>query len=290
MTRRLVFAATRELLRHPWRLAATVGAVAAVVYLCGLFALAGTGLGAVFARDQGRVRFQVYWKTGAEPGLIARQMDWMRALPGLVATQAFSPAQALAFLSHSLGPQADLSSFAGHNPLPYTMLLTFLPPVAEEGFARDMYARLAGVEGVAEVRYDPHAMDAATAVGLVTRRAVLPLAGVLTLLVGLVVGGTVRLSMLSRREELDVLRLVGASEWYIRAPLAGCATLTGFCGAGVALVLLKLTQVALAYALDVPPLFFRLPFMPVWLAVVLVIGTAFVAGLAGLAAAMESRT
>ncbi|EFL51645.1 protein of unknown function DUF214 [Solidesulfovibrio fructosivorans JJ]] len=290
MIGRLFVSGARELLHQPGRLAATVAGVAAVVYLCGLFVLAGTALDAAFGRDQGRVRFQVYWKPGADTALIARQMDWMRALPGLVATQVFTPSQALALLGHSLGPQADLSAFAARNPLPQTMLLTFRPPVAEEGFARDMYKRLSGVEGVAEVRYDPHAMDAALAVGLVARRAVLPLAGLLTLLVGLVVGGMVRLSMLRRREELEILRLVGASEWYIRLPLAAGATLTGLCGAGVALAALKLTQAALAYALDVPPLFFRLPFMPAWLAVALALAAAFVAGLAGLAAALEPRS
>ena len=82
-----------------------------------------------------------------------------------------------------------------------------------------MYARLSGVEGVAEVRYNPLEVDLAQALGNVGRRILLPLAAVLTLLIGLVVGNTVRLSLLRRREEMEILRLVGATEWYIRRPM-----------------------------------------------------------------------
>ncbi|WP_300154495.1 FtsX-like permease family protein [Solidesulfovibrio sp.] len=289
MIGRLLLAACRDGLRRPGPLLAALLGVAAVLYLGGLFALAHVNLEAALARDQGRVRFQVYWKPGADPRLVARQMDWMRALPGLVDTRAFAPDQALAVMTQSLGPGVDLSALAGKNPLPYTMLLTFRPPVADEGFARDVHDRLRDVEGVAEVHYDPREMDAAAALGLLARRAALPLAGLLTLLVGLVVAGMVRLTLLQRRDELEILRLVGASEGYIRLPFVAEAGLTGMAGAGLALVLLKGTQLALVAALDVPPLFLRLTFLPPLLSLAAVVAAGAIAALAGLAAAMESR-
>jgi cell division transport system permease protein len=286
---RLLHSGARDALRRPGALVAAVLGVAAILYLGGLFALAGVNLEGTIARDQGRVRFQVYWKPGADPRLVARQMDWMRALPGLVDTKTFSPDQALAVMAQALGPDVDLSGLSGQNPLPYTMLLTFRPPVADEGFARDVHDRLKAVEGVAEVRFDPRELDAAAVLGLLARRAALPLAGVLTLLIGLVVGGMVRLTLLSRRQELEILRLVGASEYFVRWPLVAAAGLTGAAGAALALLLLKLTQLALLAALDVPPLFLRLSFLPWWLSLAVVAAASGIAALAGLAAAMESR-
>lgn len=286
---RLFLAGLRDALRYPGALAAAVVGVAAVGYLGGLFALAGVNLEATVVRDQGRVRFQVYWQPGADPHLVARQMDWMRALPGLVDTRTFTPDQALAVMTQALGPDADLAALSGHNPLPYTMLLTFRPPVADEGFARDLHDRLKAVEGVAEVRFDARELDAAASLGLLARRAAWPLAGVLTLLIALVVGGMVRLTWLTRREELAVLRLVGASEYYVRWPMVAGAALAGAAGAGLALAGLKLTQLALVAALDVPPLFLRLRFLPSWLCLAALVAAAGIAALAGLAAAMEPQ-
>lgn len=289
MTARLILSGLADLFRRPSTSLSVILGVFATVFLCGLLALAQVGLDGALAKGQGVLRFQVYWKPGADAALTARQMDWMRALPGLVDTRAFTPDQALAVMAQSLGPDADLSAFAGKSPLPYTMLLTFRPPVAEEGFARDVHDRLRAVEGVAEVRYDPRELDAAAALGVLSRRAALPLAGLLTLLVGLVVAGMVRLTLSRRRDELEILRLVGASEWYIRLPLAAGAGVTGMAGAGAALVLLKVTQLALVAALDVPPLFLRLAFFPLPYAAAAILAAGGIAALAGLAAAMESH-
>lgn len=286
---RLLAFGARDAVRRPGLLVAAVLGMAAVAYLGGLFALAQVNLEAWAARDQGRVRFQVYWKPGADPAQVARQMDWMRALPGLVGSRVFTPKQALAVMDRVLGPDADLEALAGRNPLPYTMLLVFRPPVDDEGFARDIHDRLRAARDVAQVRYDPREMDALTTIGLVTRRVALPLAGVLTLLVALVSGAMVRLILSHRREELGILRLVGASEWYIRLPLAIGAGVSGMAAAGLALGLLKATQLALLAALDVPPLFLRLAFLPSGLCLAAVAATGGIAAVAGLAAALEPR-
>lgn len=286
---RLALSGTREALLRPWPLAGAVAGVAVAVLLCGLAALAGLAVDRAFDASHGRVRFQVYWKPGADAALVSRQMDWMRALPGLVETRSFTPAQALAVMGRALGKDADLPALGGQNPLPHTMLLTFRPPVADVGFFKDVYDRLAAVEGVAEVRYDPREVDLAQVVSQVSDRLALPLAGALTLLVGLVVGNTVRLTLLRRREEVEILRLVGASEGYIRGPLVAVAGLVGLAGGAVAVGLLALVRLLLTGLLDVPPFFLSLPELPAWLLAAFVLGPGCVAALAGLAAAMELR-
>ncbi|MFP5258300.1 MAG: cell division protein FtsX [Acidobacteriota bacterium] len=289
MTVPLLLSGLADVLLRPWASLAAVLGVAATVFLCGLLALAGIGLDGAFARGQGVARFQVYWQKGADAGLVARQMDWMRALPGVIEAKAFSPEAALAVMRGSLGRQADPVLPGGENPLPYTMLLGFALPGGDEAFAPDMYARLAAVDGVAEVRYNPVAIDAMRSLGLLGARVALPLAAMLTLLVGLVVGNTVRLTLLRRREELDILRLVGATPWFIAWPLVSGAAVIGLIGSGLAATLLALVWSEVAGSLGAAPLWLDLPAPPAWLWLVLVLGPTAVAALAGLVAALESR-
>ena len=289
MSLRLLASGVAEVLGRPLASAASIGGVAATVFVCGLIALAAVGLDGAFARGQGVVRFQVYWQKGVEPALVARQMDWMRALPGVVEAKAFTPEAALAVMRGSLGSAAEPALPGADNPLPHTMLLGFALPAGDEAFARETYDRLAGVDGVAEVRYNPAAVDAARSLGLLGSQAVLPLGAVLALLVGLVVGNTVRLTLLRRREELDIMRLVGATEWTIRLPLAAGAAATGLIGSGLAVAALAWIWSALATTLAAAPLWLDLSAPPVWLWLGLVAGPTAIAALAGLAAAMESR-
>lgn len=290
MMARLVFSGIGDLLRRPWSTLASLTAVAATVLLCGIIALGATALDDALSQGQGRLHFQVYWKPGVNPALVARQWDWMRALPGVTEARPFTPEAALALMQSSLGPQAGEVFAKGDNPLPYTMLLAFKPPVADTGFAEDMYKRLSAVEGVAEVRFNPLAVDAARRLGTLTERLGPPLGLVLVLLVGLVVGTTVRLSLAARREELEILRLVGATEWYIRIPLAIGSGVVGLAGGALAMILLKALHGVLAGVLDLPPHFASLPFLPDNVVVACVAGTGLVAALAGFVAALEPRS
>ena len=285
---RLVFSGVADVLLRPWASLTAILGVAATVLLCGLLALAAVGLDGAFARGQGVVRFQVYWQKGSDPALVARQMDWMRALPGVVEAKAFSPEAALAVMRGSLGKNADPALPGGDNPLPYTMLLGFALPGEDEGFARETYARLSGVDGVAEVRYNPAAIDAMRTLGLLGSRAALPLGALLALLVGLVVGNTVRLTLLRRREELDILRLVGATPWFIGLPLVSRAAAIGFVGSGLAATALAFVWSEVAGSLGAAPLWLDMSSPPTWLWLGLIGGPTLVAALSGLAAAMES--
>jgi cell division transport system permease protein len=289
MTLRLLYAGLADLFRHPGASAGVILGVCATVFLCGLLALAQVGLDGALARGQGVVRFQVYWKPGADAALTARQMDWMRALPGVIEAKAFTPEAALAVMRGSLGGAAEPLLPGAANPLPYTLLLGFAPPEDDEAFARQTYDRLAGVDGVAEVRYNPAAIDTARSLGLLGAQAVLPLGAVLALLVGLVVGNTVRLTLLKRREELEIMRLVGAAEWTIALPLVTGAAVLGFVGAGLAATALAFLWSTVASALAAAPLWLALVAPPVWLWLALIACPTAVAALAGLAAAMESR-
>ncbi len=66
--------------------------------------------------------------------------------------------------------------------------------------------------------------------------AILILLGAATVLIG----NTIRLSIFARRREIEVMKLVGASNWFVRGPFVVEGLLTGLIGAAAAIVLLFL--------------------------------------------------
>jgi cell division transport system permease protein len=67
----------------------------------------------------------------------------------------------------------------------------------------------------------------------------------LTLASILLIANTIRLSLYARRREVEVMKLVGATDWFIRWPFVIEGTVVGAAGAFLAIVVLGVTKVAL---------------------------------------------
>ena len=67
----------------------------------------------------------------------------------------------------------------------------------------------------------------------------------LTLASILLIANTIRLSLYSRRREVEVMKLVGATDWFIRWPFVIEGVVVGAAGALLAIVVLGITKVAL---------------------------------------------
>jgi cell division transport system permease protein len=112
------------------------------------------------------------------------------------------------------------------------------PSLAGDTSAEQLARQVAGRAGVADVRYDRRWLT--RLVGMVTsaRIAGALVASVLMLGAAFTVGAVVRLSLYARRDELEIMQLVGAPFGYIRGPFVMEGLLLGVVGAVVALALL----------------------------------------------------
>ena len=183
----------------------------------------------------------------------------------------------------------DFAWLEGENILPPTALVSFDIPAGEapEPWMGRMYARLREMPGVERVTYNAAQLSLATGWIALIQQAAWPALGFFALVVALVVGNTLKLMMLARRDEVEILSLVGAKPWFIRAPLFANGVVQGFAGSVLALVCLKFLQAWLRSVLDVPPLFLKVEFLPAWQSFSLVFATTCVAGLAAFIAARK---
>ncbi len=284
---RLIIQGVRDLGRTPRPQALTLAAVTLIAFLGGLFALFLHNLDAELLKNQGKAQFQIYWNQGADPQLVKKQWDWLKSLKYADDVKTFTPDQALAMLKESLGGNMDLAWLKGASPLPYTALASFRLPGGGAVWARGMYDKLTGMDGVDAVHYNPVRLDMAGSLAGLSQKIIFPLAAFLILLVGLVVGGAVKLSLLGRKDEVEILRLVGAKSWYIRLPLLAGGAAQGLLGGLLSLGLLKIMQSSLAETLNTPPLWLKIHFLPPEQCAALLAATTGIAALSSWAAVRE---
>jgi cell division transport system permease protein len=156
--------------------------------------------------------------------------DQVRAVAPETEVVFVSPAQALDRLRVQLGELGGALDGLSRNPLPATVELS----PRRGGDLRALAGRVSQVAGVAEVDYGREWVDRLEALGSALRgfgTASLALVGLAALLV---VANTIRLAVYARRDEIEIMKLVGATDRYVRAPFLLEGAVQGLCGAALA--------------------------------------------------------
>ncbi len=143
----------------------------------------------------------------------------------------------------AMGEFRNWSGFGGamdmleQNPLPAVAIITPKMNFQDSTTLNTLRDRVAAVQGVDEVRMDDSWFARLAALtGLVGQVAAM--IGVLMIVaVFLVIGNSVRLSIFSRRDTINVMKLIGATDGFILRPFLNGGAMLGFCGALLSLIL-----------------------------------------------------
>ena len=143
----------------------------------------------------------------------------------------------------AMGEFRNWSGFGGamdmleQNPLPAVAIITPKMNFQDSNTLNTLRDRVAAVQGIDEVRMDDSWFARLAALtGLVGQVAAM--IGVLMIVaVFLVIGNSVRLSIFSRRDTINVMKLIGATDGFILRPFLNGGAMLGFCGALLSLIL-----------------------------------------------------
>jgi len=96
--------------------------------------------------------------------------------------------------------------------------------------------------GVAEIAYAKDVVDSVLGVSNFLQTTILVIAIILLVASVMLIVNTIRMAMFARRREIEVMKLVGATNWFIRVPFMLEGLLQGLLGAGVAFALLPVAR------------------------------------------------
>jgi cell division transport system permease protein len=239
------------------------------------------------------------WSSAAEMSVYLRdeitpdQRSAIQAMlaPGdLVASNEYvSKADALARFRQTFAELAGTVDGLGENPMPASFEVRLRPGSAIADRVDALGGRLRQTAGVSDVRYDRQWLSRLLAAIGVIRGVGIGLGATLTLAAALTVATVVRLALYARRDELEIMELVGAPQAYVRGPFVMEGVLQGGIGALAAVATLAAAFFALraqylrplAAAINLS----SIQFLPVASCALLVIGGMAVGCLGGAVAA-----
>lgn len=175
-------------------------------------------------------------------------------LPGVRAAELVGRAEALRRLQKTYGSLASVGSHLKRNPLPDSIEVR----ASGAGQVRAVAASLERIAGVEEVLYGTPVVDRIVALTRAVRITGAALAGALFAAALLIVLNTIRLTIAARRQEIEIMTLVGATPGFIRGPFVLEGVLQGAAAALAATAVLVAVYAYLAVQIAG-----SLPFLPV---------------------------
>jgi cell division transport system permease protein len=185
---------------------------------------------------EGTAQMSLFLKSGVEEKQVKELADKLRDWDGVAEVRYISREQALAEFRELSGFGGALDSL-DENPLPAVLVVRPTAEAAEPAQMALLLGRVEKLQSVDLAQLDMEWVRRLSGIIELGKRGVMLLGGLLGLAILLVVGNTIRLTILNRREEIVVTKLIGATNTFIRRPFLYTGFWYGLMGAVLAWIL-----------------------------------------------------
>jgi cell division transport system permease protein len=218
----------------------SVGTIAVSLFVLGSFLTVATSLGRVVSRWTEKIQVIVYLEDGIEDRVLASLENRLRADPAVESIDPVSRELALKRFRELFRDLSSLPEDLGENPFPASLEVNLKPGHQSPAEVERLGKAFRDVPGVQEIQYDLLWIERlATGVRLV-RGVGAFLGGILVLAGIFTISNVIRLTIYAREDELDIMRLVGATRSYVKGPFVVEGMIQGGLGGTVAAGLLWL--------------------------------------------------
>ncbi len=239
----------QEALTSLWRSrlvnAVSIGTIAVSLFVLGAFLTVAGRMGEVVSHWTEKIQVIVYLDDGIESRVLESLENRLRQDQAVAGIERVSREQALARFRELFRDLSSLPDDLGENPFPASLEVTLRPDHQAPAEVQRLATAFTGVPGVREIQYDLLWIERlATGVKLVRGTGAF-LGGILVLAAVFTISNVIRLTIYAREDELDIMRLVGASRAYVTGPFVAEGMMHGGLGGATASLLL---WAALAWA------------------------------------------
>ena len=161
-------------------------------------------------------------------------MAQVKAMDGVTDVTYRTEEEALEIMKERWGESGYLLDSLGENPLPSSILIT-VDSLEQAGAVADFAGSFEGVE---DIQYYQETVEKLTEVTDFLQMAALVIMGFLVIVSVVVVSNTVKLTVFARAKEIEIMKYIGATNWFIRGPFLAEGILIGLIASLVSTVVI----------------------------------------------------
>ena len=208
----------------------SIGTIAVSLFVVGAFLAVAGRLGEVVSRWTEKVQVIVYVEDPIEQRVLDSLENRLREDPAVDSLDLVNREQALARFRALFRDLSSLPEDLGENPFPASLEVNLAAGHQSPAEVQRLAQAFKDVPGVREIQYDLLWVERlATGVRLVRGLGTF-LGGILVLAGIFTISNVIRLTIYAREDELDIMRLVGATQVYVKGPFVAEGMIQGGLG------------------------------------------------------------
>ncbi|MFW6078310.1 MAG: cell division protein FtsX [Gemmatimonadota bacterium] len=209
--------------------------IALSLFVVGLFGLTAYNIQQVLQRVESRVEVVAYLHDDAASASIDEVRTEIGGYDGVDAVRYVSRDEALDMARRELEEFRIIFSDLSVNPLPASLEIRLRPGYRNPSAVRSIAERVAAYDFVEDVRFGSEWLDKVFLLRRIAGAASLVLGTAFAAVAVLIIVSAVRMAIFARRDEIAIMRLVGATRGFVRRPFLLEGLLTGLLGGLLAL-------------------------------------------------------
>jgi cell division transport system permease protein len=227
--------------RSPLLTALSIATIAFALYTLSVFGLVWTNIDRVLADVEERVEVIAYLVDGTDPTETSALMREVAAYPEVDSIAYLSKEDALARARAELSDYSALYEDLESNPLPASVEIALKAGYRDAADVADVATRIARFAFVEDIKYGEDWVQKLDFLQNLSLFLGLVVGGVFAVIAFVAIGATINIVLISREDEIAIMKMVGATRSFIARPLVIEGFIKGVLGAVIALVLLTFT-------------------------------------------------
>ena len=245
-------------------------AIGLSLFVAGLFGLTVHNIERAISQAEQRVEVVAYLRDEAPRSQLEQVQATLRARPQVAAVRFVSKAEALEIARRDLEDFREVFRDLDENPLPASLEVSLRPGIRSTADVEAVARELQAYPFVEDVRFGRDWVDKIVALRQILAGGVSIIGGAFAGVAAIVIATAIRIAVYARREEISIMRLVGATPGFIQRPFLLEGLATGLVGGALAAGLTYGAYTWIDRAL------YRIEWLPPgWVPVGIVIGATF---------------
>ena len=210
--------------------------IALSLFVVGLFGLVAHNVRRHIEAIESRVEVVAYLLDVAEKEAVDIARQQIARYKEVASVRYVSREEALEIARREFDELSDIFGTLETNPLPASLEVSLKPGQKDAAAVRAVASRIAQYPFVEEVQVGEDWLDKVFVLRRVAGAAMLTLGLGFAAIAALIIGAAIRMAVFARRDEIIIMRLVGATDAFVRRPFVLEGLFTGVLGAALALV------------------------------------------------------